>query len=61
MLTHSTIQKKGLDIMAINAKETRIAEIEHLLFVMEFKDHWTKEDWAERARLNQELNELRGN
>lgn len=46
--------------MTINAKETRIAEIEHLLFVMEFKDHWTKEDWAERARLNKELNELRG-
>ena len=61
MLTYNTIQKKGLDIMTINAKETRIAEIEHLLFVMEFKDHWTKEDWAERARLNKELNELRGN
>lgn len=47
--------------MAINARETRIAEIEHLLFIMEFKDHWTPADWAERAELNRELNELRGN
>ena len=45
--------------MEINAKETRIAEIEHLLFIMEFKDHWTREDWAERNALNKELNELR--
>lgn len=47
--------------MTINAKETRIAEIEEALFIMEFKDHWTSEDWAERAQLNKELNELRGN
>lgn len=47
--------------MTINAKETRIAEVEHLLFVMEFKDHWTKEDWAKRAELSKELAELREN
>ena len=42
-------------------KEARIAEIEHALWIMEFKDHWTREDWAERAELNRELNKLRGN
>ena len=42
-------------------KETRIAEIEHALWIMEFKDNWTREDWAERDALNRELNELREN
>lgn len=37
----------------------KIEKIEHALFIMEFKDHWTPADWAERARLNRELAELR--
>ena len=45
--------------METNARDTRIAEIERLLFIMEFKDHWTREDWAERAALTKELEELR--
>jgi hypothetical protein len=40
-------------------KETRIAEIEHALWIMEFKDSWTREDWAERTRLEKELAELK--
>ena len=39
-------------------KEERIAQIKEELFVMEFKDHWTPADWAERAELNRELAEL---
>lgn len=46
--------------MELAVRNSRIAEIEHLLFIMEFKDHWTKEDWAERAALTKELEELRG-
>ena len=42
-------------------KETRIAEIEKALWIMEFKDHWTNEDWLQREALRRELNELKGN
>ena len=38
----------------------RIEAIERELFLMEFKDHWTAEDWAERDRLNNELAQLKG-
>ena len=37
----------------------RIEQIERELFIMEFKEHWTNNDWARRAELNRELNELR--
>jgi hypothetical protein len=37
----------------------KIKKIEHELFIMEFKDHWTPADWAERNRLNKELAELK--
>lgn len=42
------------------AKNERIEQIERALWLMEFKDHWTAKDWAERAELNRELNELKG-
>ena len=37
------------------AKNERIEQIERALWIMEFKDHWTAKDWAERAALNAEL------
>ena len=40
-------------------KNERIAKIEMALLVMEYKEHWTAADWAERAALNAELNELK--
>jgi hypothetical protein len=40
-------------------KNERIAQIEQALFVMEFKDHWTAKDWAERNALNAELAKLK--
>ena len=40
-------------------KQERIEQIERALWLMEFKDHWTREDWAERARLNAELDRLK--
>jgi hypothetical protein len=45
--------------MEFDARNSRIAEIEHLLFIMEFKDRWTREDWTEKAALTKELEELR--
>lgn len=42
-------------------KENRIEAIERALWLMEFKDHWTREDWEERARLNAELAQLKNN
>ena len=41
----------------INTK--RIEQIETALLMMEYKEHWTPADWAERAALNAELNELK--
>lgn len=41
-------------------KNKRIEQIERELWLMEFKDHWTAKDWAERAALNAELAQLRG-
>ena len=41
-------------------KNERIEAIERTLWLMEFKDHWTTKDWAERAELSRELNELKG-
>lgn len=38
----------------------RIAQIERELLLMEYKDHWTSADWAERATLLAELAELKG-
>lgn len=46
--------------MANNIKE-RIEAIEKELWIMEFKDHWTADDWAKRARLNAELAKLKNN
>ena len=40
-------------------KEERIAQIEKDLWLMEFIDHWTAKDWAERAELNRELAKLK--
>lgn len=40
--------------------EQGIERIEHQLFVMEFKDHWTSADWSERMRLNARLAQLKG-
>ena len=40
-------------------KNKRIEEIERELWIMEFKDHWTAKDWAERAALNAELAQLK--
>lgn len=37
----------------------RIEKIESELFCMEFKDHWTPADWAERNKLQKELADLR--
>ena len=41
-------------------KNERIEKIERELFVMEFKEHWTREDWNRRDELNKELAELKG-
>ena len=41
------------------AKTERIEQIERELFYMEFKEHWTAKDWAERAALNAELAQLK--
>ena len=48
--------------MATNilTKEQEIERIEHQLFIMEFKDHWTSADWSERMRLNARLAQLKG-
>lgn len=46
--------------MVNNIKE-RIEAIERALWIMEFKDHWTPADWAERAKLNAELAKLKNN
>lgn len=43
------------------AKNERIERIERELWLMEYKDHWTAKDWAERARLERELAELKNN
>ena len=40
-------------------KNERIEAIERALWLMEFKDHWDNKDWAERAELNRELEELK--
>lgn len=40
-------------------KKERIEQIEKALWIMEFKDHWTAKDWAERAELNKELAKLK--
>ena len=37
----------------------RIEAIERELWLMEYKEHWTAEDWNRRAELNAELNELK--
>ena len=37
----------------------RIEQIERQLWIMEFKDHWTAKDWAERNELNSELAKLK--
>ena len=42
-------------------RNARIEAIERELWLMEFADHWTPADWARRAELNRELNELRNN
>lgn len=36
-----------------------IEQIERELWLMEFKDHWTPKDWAERAELQRKLQELK--
>ena len=41
------------------AKNERIEQIEKALWIMEFKDHWTAKDWAERAELTRELEMLK--
>jgi hypothetical protein len=41
------------------SKAERIERIERALFVMEFKDHWTANDWAEKNALENELAELK--
>ena len=41
------------------AKNERIEQIERALWIMEFKDHWTAKDWAERTELNRELEMLK--
>ena len=40
-------------------KNERIEAIERALWLMEFKDHWTAKDWAERAELKRELAKLK--
>ncbi len=42
-------------------KNERIAQIEKALLIMEYKEHWTAADWAERNALNAELNKLKNN
>lgn len=42
-------------------KNERIEKIEMTLLIMEYKEHWTNEDWTKRAALNRELEELRAN
>lgn len=42
-------------------KNERIETIERELWLMEYKDHWTAKDWAERTRLERELAELKNN
>ena len=39
--------------------EERIEAIERELWLMEFKDHWTRADWDYVAELNRELLELK--
>ena len=41
-------------------KNERIEQIKKELLLMEYKDHWTRADWAERASLLAELAELKG-
>lgn len=41
-------------------KNERIAKIERTLLMMEYKEHWTPADWAERAELNAKLKQLKG-
>ena len=44
--------------MANTIKAEEIERIKDALWLMEFKDHWTPEDWAERDRLNARLAQL---
>lgn len=41
------------------AKNERIEQIERTLWLMEFKDHWAREDWAEYHALQAELGKLK--
>ena len=41
------------------ANTERIEAVERELWLMEYKDHWTTEDWNRRADLLRELAELK--
>ena len=41
------------------AKNERIEQIERALWLLEYKDHWTREDWTRKNVLEKELAELR--
>jgi predicted DNA-binding transcriptional regulator len=45
----------------MNERTLRIEEIERELWLMEFADRWTLADWAHRAELQRELENLRNN
>ena len=45
----------------MNEKTLKIEQIENELWLMEFADRWTPADWAHRAELQRELEELRNN
>lgn len=45
----------------MNERNARIEAIERELWLMEFADRWTPADWARRAELQRELEELRNN
>jgi hypothetical protein len=45
----------------MNERTLRIEQIERELWLMEFADRWTPADWARRAELERELDNLRNN
>lgn len=49
------------EVKTMNERIARIEAIERELWLMEFADRWTPADWAHRAELQRELENLRNN
>ena len=41
------------------ANKERMEQIQRILWIMEYKDRWTQEDWAEYYALSAELDKLK--